>query len=83
MTKFIVLTQGLVRPVEATSLPDEEKKLVFERDGGRCCLTGITFENHRAEGLVYLHIVPPTVFTSSPDLSEGVCVHVVTSLYSN
>ncbi|EFE32482.1 uncharacterized protein ARB_00667 [Trichophyton benhamiae CBS 112371] len=62
---------NMFRPVEATSLSDEEKKLVFERDGGRCCLTGITFENHRAEGLVYLHIVPPTVFTSGPDLSEG------------
>ncbi|KDB23753.1 hypothetical protein H109_04315 [Trichophyton interdigitale MR816] len=62
---------NMFRPVEATSLPDEEKKLIFERDGGRCCLTGITFENYRAEGLIYLHIVPPTVFTSGPDLSEG------------
>ncbi|EGE08674.1 hypothetical protein TEQG_07633 [Trichophyton equinum CBS 127.97] len=59
------------RPVVATSLSDEEKKLIFARDGGQCCITQTPFNGYLAEGLEYAHIAPPTAFIRSPDLSRG------------
>ncbi|KAM5429544.1 hypothetical protein McanMca71_006831 [Microsporum canis] len=58
------------RPIPATSLSSEVKKLIYDRDGGQCCLTQTPFKTYLDEGLEYAHIVPPSVFTS-PDLSEG------------
>lgn len=61
----------VVRPTVATGLSAETKRLVYERDGGRCCLTGTPFKSPEDSELRYVHIVPPRVLMS-PDLVEGV-----------
>lgn len=46
----------------AANLSVETKRLVYERDGGRCCLTGAPFESLEDADLRYAHILPPRAF---------------------
>lgn len=63
---------SLVRPSLANELSNETKKLIFERDGGCCCITRTYFESPFDSKLEYAHIGSPRLVTD-PDLSEGVC----------
>ncbi|PWY80248.1 kinase-like protein [Aspergillus sclerotioniger CBS 115572] len=58
------------RPTPTISISSETKMLIYDRDGGYCCLTRTPFKSYQDHGLEYVHIVPPCVFTD-PDLSEG------------
>ncbi|KAF3480716.1 uncharacterized protein GIQ15_06063 [Arthroderma uncinatum] len=58
------------RPTIATSLSNDTKKLIYERDGGQCCLTRAPFKSYFDQGLEYVHIITPGVF-ADPELSEG------------
>ncbi|KAJ5269678.1 hypothetical protein N7505_005436 [Penicillium chrysogenum] len=51
-------------------LSAESKRLVYERDGGRCSLTQQEFKWPDDSDLRIVHIVPPRVLTN-PDLVEG------------
>ncbi|KAL5366488.1 hypothetical protein BJX96DRAFT_182634 [Aspergillus floccosus] len=58
------------RPTLAISLFNETKKPIFERDGGRRCLTRTPFKSRLDAGLEYVYVISPRVFTD-PDLSAG------------
>ncbi|KAB8264687.1 kinase-like protein [Aspergillus pseudonomiae] len=58
------------RPRLATSLSTKTKKLLYERDGGRCCLTCTPFKSDLDHNINYAHMISPHVF-AGPDLSEG------------
>ncbi|KNG91455.1 hypothetical protein ANOM_000047 [Aspergillus nomiae NRRL 13137] len=58
------------RPTLVTSLSSETKKLLYERDGGRCCLTRTPFKSDLDYNINYAHMISPHVF-AGPDLSEG------------
>ncbi|KAK6821625.1 hypothetical protein RU639_007728 [Aspergillus parasiticus] len=58
------------RPTRATSLSNKTRMLIYERDGGRCCLMRTTCKSYTDHNLEYVHIISPYVF-SDPDLSEG------------
>ncbi|KAE8147929.1 hypothetical protein BDV25DRAFT_131670 [Aspergillus avenaceus] len=61
------------RPTLATSISNETKTLIYQRDGGRCCLTHTPFKSYLDPGIEYVHMTPPCVFTD-PDLAEGYTV---------
>ncbi|KAJ6147592.1 hypothetical protein N7497_009574 [Penicillium chrysogenum] len=61
---------NIFRPIVATGLSAESKRLVYERDGGRCSLTQQEFKWPDDSDLRIVHIVPPRVLTN-PDLVEG------------
>ncbi|KAE8352475.1 kinase-like protein [Aspergillus coremiiformis] len=58
------------RPTSETSLSNETKMHIYERDGGYCCITRTPFKSYLDRNLEYVHIVPLHVFTD-PDLAEG------------
>ncbi|KAI2689662.1 hypothetical protein DTO013E5_1233 [Penicillium roqueforti] len=65
--KYLV---SMFRPIVATGLSAETQRLVYERDGGRCCLTQTQFKSPEDSDLHFVHIVPPRVLMH-PDLVEG------------
>ncbi|PYH95642.1 kinase-like protein [Aspergillus ellipticus CBS 707.79] len=73
MSQFVSQWLSLVgkfRPILATSLSEDTKKLVYDRDGGCCCVTRTPFKSHVDSDLQYVHLVPPDV-RADPDLSAG------------
>ncbi|PYI27471.1 hypothetical protein BP00DRAFT_439157 [Aspergillus indologenus CBS 114.80] len=72
-SKFLSEWKTLVdkfRPTLATSISSETKMLIYQGDGGRCCLTHTPFKSYLDPGIEYVHMIPPCVFTD-PDLAEG------------
>ncbi|EEP76339.1 predicted protein [Uncinocarpus reesii 1704] len=63
------------RPVQAVELSSDTKLTIFNRDGGCCCVTDIAFKSPSDPNLVFIHIVPPSVFTD-PSLSEGAHIRI-------
>ncbi|OQD60726.1 hypothetical protein PENPOL_c021G04577 [Penicillium polonicum] len=61
---------SMFRPIIATGLSAETERIVYERDGGRCCLTQIQFKSPEDPDLPFVHIVPPRVLMNQ-DLVEG------------
>ncbi|KAJ5413184.1 hypothetical protein N7465_005489 [Penicillium sp. CMV-2018d] len=57
-------------------LSAETERMVYERDGGRCCLTQIQFKSPEDPDLRLVHIVPPRVLMN-PDLVEGVSMFIL------
>ena len=68
---FDLLICDLVRPTRAMPLSNIARKLIYERDGGRCCITGTPFKSYLDDDLEYVQIVSPLVFTDL-ELAEEV-----------
>ncbi|KAK2871593.1 hypothetical protein FQN49_003025 [Arthroderma sp. PD_2] len=68
------------RPTLATSIPNGAKSLIYKRDGGHCCLTRTPFTSYFDQGLEYVHVVSPAVFTD-PDLQEGTTLFGMLSIF--
>lgn len=49
---------------------------MYERDGGRCCLTQTHFKSPEDPDLRFINIVPPRVLIN-PDLVEGVSMFIL------
>ncbi|KAL3468864.1 kinase-like protein [Aspergillus californicus] len=85
VSQFLLKWEILIekfRPTLANPLSSKTKMLVYERDGGRCCLTRLPFKSYLDRNLEYVHLVSPRVFTD-PALSEGVqLLEVVHSTFS-
>ncbi|EEH04116.1 conserved hypothetical protein [Histoplasma capsulatum G186AR] len=58
------------RPTRATSLSSEIRMLIYDRDGGCCCLSRTPFKSYSDPDEEFVHMVSPLAF-SDQDLSEG------------
>ncbi|EER42191.1 predicted protein [Histoplasma capsulatum H143] len=59
-----------LRPTRAMSLSSEIRMLIYDRDGGCCCLSRTPFKSYSDPDEEFVHMVSPLAF-SDQDLSEG------------